>query len=68
MTREGIACEKFEMLMLEGKKEAEQWKIVMEQEGHAKATANEKLMESNLKYHKLMKNLRLEVSGSINLR
>ncbi len=55
MTREGIACDKFEMLMVEGKKEAEQWKIVMEQEGHAKAAANEKLMECNLKYHKLMK-------------
>ena len=38
MTREGIACDKIEMLMMEGKKEAEQWKIVMEQEGHAEAT------------------------------
>ena len=68
MTREGIACDKFEMLMVEGKKEAEQWKIVLEQEGHAKAPTNEKLMECNLKYHNLMKNLRLEVSSSINLR
>ncbi len=68
MTREGIACDKFEMLMVEGKKEAEQWKIVMEQKVHAKATANEKVMECKLKYHKMMKNLRLEVSGNINLR
>ena len=48
MTREGIACDKFEMLMVEGKKEAEQWKIVMEQEGHAKVTANEKLMDEEV--------------------
>ena len=52
MIREGI---EFEMLMVEGKKEAEQWKIVMEQEGCAKAAANEKLIKCNLKYHKLMK-------------
>lgn len=68
MTREGIARDKFELLMGVGKKEeAREWKIVMEQEGRAKAAANEKLMECNLKYQRIMKNLRLESSDNADL-
>ena len=68
MTREGMARDKFELLMGEGKEEeAKVWKVVMEQEGRAKGAANDKLMTCNLKYQKLMKNLRLELSDNADL-
>ena len=59
MTREGIAREKIDLFMERGnKKEAQEWKLAMEKESQTKADANEKLMKCNLKYQRLMKNLR----------
>jgi hypothetical protein len=59
MTREGKARERLESLVAGGnKKEADELRLVMEKEGQAKAAANDKLMQCNLKYQKLMKNLR----------
>jgi hypothetical protein len=59
MTREGIARDKIDALMADGKyEEAQEWKVVMEKEGSLKASANQKLMECNLKYQRLMKDLR----------
>lgn len=59
MTREGMAREKMDLLTVSGDEdEAHKWRLVMEKEGQAKAAANEKLMECNLKYQKLMKDLR----------
>lgn len=57
MTKEGMARDK-----LLGEEASEQdkdkWQLVVEQESLAKACANEKLMQCNLKYQMLMKNLR----------
>jgi hypothetical protein len=59
MTREGKARERLESLVAGGnKKEVDELRLVMEKEGQAKAAANDKLMQCNLKYQKLMKNLR----------
>lgn len=59
MTREGWAREKFDLLMVGGRRrEAQEYRLVMEQESQAKVDANEKLMQCNLKYQKLMKELR----------
>lgn len=59
MTREGMAREKLDSLMANGENdEAQEWKMVMEEEGKAKAAANDKLMACNMKYQKLMKDLR----------
>ena len=37
---------------------AEKWKVVLERESLARSCANEKLIECNLKYQMLMKELR----------
>ena len=59
MTREGNARERYDSFMAKGDKEkAHECKLQMAQEGRVKAAANEKLMECNLKYQKLMKDLR----------
>jgi hypothetical protein len=69
MTKEGMARERIAAHCLrngEGKEEeedddeneVEKWKVVLERESLAKSRANEKLMECNLKYQKLMKELR----------
>ena len=59
MTREGMARERLELLVAgENKEEAEELRLVMEKESQAKAAANEKLMKCNIKYQKLMKDLR----------
>lgn len=60
MTREGIARDRIAAAAFEEEKKegCEKWKLTMENESLAKARANEKLMECNLKYQKLMKELR----------
>lgn len=60
MTREGIARDKISVAFSEEEKkdDNEKWKLKMEKESLAKARANEKLMECNLKYQRLMKELR----------
>eukprot|EP00581_Thalassiosira_minuscula_P018699 CAMPEP_0183712152 /NCGR_PEP_ID=MMETSP0737-20130205/7373_1 /TAXON_ID=385413 /ORGANISM="Thalassiosira miniscula, Strain CCMP1093" /LENGTH=775 /DNA_ID=CAMNT_0025940731 /DNA_START=4 /DNA_END=2331 /DNA_ORIENTATION=- len=59
MTMEGIARDKIAASHEEEKKEDnEKWRLVMEKESLAKARANEKLMECNAKYQRLMKELR----------
>jgi 4-hydroxyphenylpyruvate dioxygenase-like putative hemolysin len=57
MTKEGMARDKLlgEEASVQDK---EKWQLVVEQESLAKACANEKLMQCNLKYQMLMKNLR----------
>ena len=61
MTREGIARDKIAAASQEEEKKddsVEKWKLDMERESLAKAKANVKLMECNMKYQKLMKELR----------
>mmetsp|Transcript_11403 Transcript_11403/g.21044 ORF Transcript_11403/g.21044 Transcript_11403/m.21044 type:complete len:703 (-) Transcript_11403:90-2198(-) len=59
MTREGMARDNIAASNQDEKKDDnEKWKLAMENESLAKARANEKLMECNLKYRKLMKELR----------
>ena len=59
MPREGMAQDKIAASNQEEKKDDnEKWKLAMEKESLAKVRANEKLMECNLKYRKLMKELR----------
>ena len=59
MTREGIARDKIAASCQEEKKDdSEKWKLAIEKEALAKAHANDKLMECNLKYQRLMKELR----------
>lgn len=59
MTREGVARDKIAASSQEEKKEdCERWRLEMESEALAKARANERLMECNLKYQRLMKELR----------
>lgn len=60
MTKEGIARDKIAASCQEEKKDdtCEKWRLEMEKQGLAKARANEKLMECNLKYQQLMKQLR----------
>jgi hypothetical protein len=57
MTKEGMARDK--LLGVEAsEQDKDKWQLVVEQESLAKACANEKLMQCNLKYQMLMKNLR----------
>jgi hypothetical protein len=61
MTREGVARDKIAALSGQEEKKddgVDKWKLAMEKESLAKARANEKLMECNLKYQMLMKDLR----------
>jgi hypothetical protein len=59
MTREGIARDKMAASCQEEKKDdADFWRLAIDKESLAKARANEKLMECNLKYQRLMKELR----------
>ena len=60
MTKEGIARDKIATSCQEEKKDdtGEKWRLEMEMQALAKARANEKLMECNLKYQQLMKQLR----------
>ena len=59
MTREGIARDRIAASCEEEKKEdADNWKLAIEKESLAKTQANEKLMACNLKYQRLMKELR----------
>ena len=63
MTREGIAREKIAESYSEGNRQgAESWKLVMEKEALSKKQANDKLMQCNLKYQNLMKELHGKVS------
>ena len=56
ITKEGMARDR--MLGSSSEKGKEKWQPVVEQESIAKSCANEKLMQCNLKYQLLMKNLR----------
>lgn len=63
MTREGMARDNIAAAVAvssaeEKKDDCEKWKLIMEKESLAKARANDKLMECNLKYQLLMKELR----------
>ena len=64
MTKEGAARERIAAHCLRNGEEEEEedgvekWKAAMERESLAKSRANEKLMECNLKYQNLMKELR----------
>ena len=61
MTKEGAARERIAAHCLRNGEEedgVEKWKAVLERESLAKSRANEKLMECNLKYQNLMKELR----------
>jgi hypothetical protein len=62
MTKEGMAKEKIGAHYLRDGKDEEDsveiWRAVLERESLAKSRANEKLMECNLKYQRLMKELR----------
>ena len=59
MTKEGEARDNIALAYKGGKKEeAKAWEKVMEQEAAAKSVANDKLMECNMKYQHLMRELR----------
>ena len=61
MTKAGIARDKIATSCQEEKKDdtvGEKWRLEMEKQAFAKARANEKLMECNLKYQQMMKQLR----------
>mmetsp|Transcript_2554 Transcript_2554/g.3641 ORF Transcript_2554/g.3641 Transcript_2554/m.3641 type:complete len:743 (+) Transcript_2554:24-2252(+) len=59
MTKEGVARDKMMLAYREGKKEnAKVWGKVMEKEAAAKSLANDLLMECNMKYQRLMRELR----------
>jgi hypothetical protein len=63
MTKEGAAREKIAAYCRGEEKEEdeEKWKLIVERESLAKTRANEKLMECNRKYQRLMKELRESV-------
>lgn len=59
MTGEGIARDNITLAIKRGKKdEAKEWKRVMDEEAAAKSFANDQLMECNMKYQRLMRELR----------
>jgi hypothetical protein len=59
MTREGVARDNITLAIKRGKKEeAKEWEKVMNEEAAAKSFANDQLMECNMKYQHLMKELR----------
>ncbi|KAL7453881.1 hypothetical protein ACHAWC_005525, partial [Mediolabrus comicus] len=59
MTREGVARDNITLAIKMGKKdEAKEWERVMEEEAAAKSFANDQLMECNMKYQRLMRELR----------
>lgn len=59
MTKEGAARDKMMLAHKEGKKEnAKVWGKVAEKEAAAKSLANDLLMECNMKYQRLMRELR----------
>ena len=61
MTKEGIARDKIATSCQEEKKDdtvGEKWRLEMEKQALAKARANANLMECNLKYQQMMKQLR----------
>ena len=59
MTREGAARDNITLSYKEGRKEdARVWEQAMEKEAKAKSAANDLLMECNMKYQRLMRELR----------
>ena len=59
MTREGVARDNVALAIKRGKKdEAKEWEKVMDKEATAKSFANDQLMECNMKYQRLMRELR----------
>ena len=59
MTREGVARDNITLAIKRGKKdEAKEWEKVMDKEAAAKSFANDQLMECNMKYQRLMRELR----------
>lgn len=59
MTKEGVARDNITLAWKDGrKKDAKVWEEVMEEEAAAKSLANDRLMECNIKYQRLMRRLR----------
>lgn len=59
MTKEGAARDNITLAHKEGRKEdSKAWRRVMEEEAALKSLANDRLMECNMKYQRLMRELR----------